>query len=121
VFVCAVLTLRAAMSPLRTSRLPLSCCLSYAILGARSRVRVPCNIAGVQIVVIEANSPAAASGSVMRGDVIKFVDNKVTRVKDRNMSAKEVAKLLQGPPGSKVTLGLKAGLADIREVVLVRQ
>jgi len=57
----------------------------------------------------------------MRGDVIKFVDNKVTRVKDRNMSAKEVAKLLQGPPGSKVTLGLKAGLADIREVVLVRQ
>lgn len=78
-------------------------------------------IAGVQIVVIEANSPAAASGAVLRGDVVKFVDNKLTRVKDRNMSAKEVAQLLMGVPGSKVTLGLKAGLAEIREVVLERQ
>ena len=34
---------------------------------------------GVQIVVIEPNSPAAMSQSIMRGDVIKFVDNKVTR------------------------------------------
>jgi|LakMenEpi03Aug12_release.lakeMendotaPanAssembly.Ray.scaffolds.fasta_scaffold3664568_1 hypothetical protein len=37
------------------------------------------------------------------------------------MKAHEVAELLKGPRGSKVTLGLKAGLADIREVVLVRQ
>jgi|LauGreDrversion4_2_1035121.scaffolds.fasta_scaffold2730152_1 hypothetical protein len=34
---------------------------------------------GVQIVVIEPNTPAAMSQSIMRGDVIKFVDYKVTR------------------------------------------
>ncbi len=40
---------------------------------------VSCSCSGVQIVVIEPNTPAAMSQSIMRGDVIKFVDNKVTR------------------------------------------
>lgn len=73
---------------------------------------------GIQIVVIEAGSPAALSNGLFRGDVLRAVDDVATRGK----SEEEVLDMLKGPPGKKVTLRVKASGpgTPIREVVLVR-
>ena len=105
---------------------------------------------GIQIVVITAGSPAARSAGVFRGDVLSISISVSTRlyftplthltlryiryqytgdvlravddVATRGRAVDEVLEMLQGRPGSKVTLRLKAsGVGTpIREVVLVR-